>query len=404
MRAGLIFLALLLPLLGACSETARVPPKPLHPTAEVSQLKLSPQELSKIDLSTALVETRNLPMEITVPGQVDANAELTTPVLSLVGGRLKDVAKHLGDTVRAGELVACVESDDVAQLESDLLSKVLDIESDIQQDLVEMKLCRAAYDRKKLLVDEKIAAKADLESAIHDLEKSEAALTASRGKRTAAIKSASERLKLFGVTDGEVNRLLRTNSVNNIVYIKAPRAGTIISRQANPGQQIDNSTPLFTISDLNNVWLVAQVFEQNVAAMRLGLPVTVTLDSYPNELFNGKIDYIGPKIDLDTRTLPVRASVANIKHLLKPQMFARMTLKTGDEKVLAVPCDAVQRTGDLDIVYVQVGPSSFEERRVKTGDSLGGYTQILSGLKVGEKVVVKGSLQLQGEAIQRIGQ
>lgn len=391
-------------LLSSCSEAARVPPKPLRANSDVSLLKLSPAEMSKIDLHTSVVEPRKLPIEITVPGQVDANAELTTPVLSLVGGRLKDVDKHLGDVVRAGELVACVESDDVAQLESDLLSKVLDIESDIQQDLVEMKLSRAAYERKKLLVDEKIAAKADLESATHDLEKAEAALTASRGKRSAAIKSASERLRLFGVTDGEVNRLLKTKSVNNLVYIKAPRGGTIISRQANPGQQIDNSTVLFTISDLSSVWMVAQVFEQNVAAMRIGLPVTVTLDSYPHEVFVGKLDYIGPKIDVDTRTLPVRASVANTKHLLKPQMFARMTLKTGDAEVLAVPNEAVQRTGDLDIVYIQVGPSEFEERRVKTGDTLGGYTQILSGIKPGERVVAKGSLQIQGEAIQRIGQ
>lgn len=107
--------------------------------------------------------------------------------------------------------------------------------------------------------------------------------------------------------------------------------------------------------------------------------------------------------DEDTRTLPVRASVDNAKLLLKPQMFAHMTLRTGQAEIFAVPSDAIQKAGEMNIAYVRRSGTEFEERRVKTGETVGSYIQVVDGLKEGEPVVVKGSLQLQGEAIQRLG-
>jgi len=390
--------------LTACTEPPRAAVIPFRPPGSASHLTLTPEEAGKIEITEASVERQDLPVEIAVAGQVEANADRTTPVLSLVGGRLENVLVKLGDTVKAGQVLVSLKSDDVAQIESDLLTKVLDIEADIVQEKVELKLDRALFERKRLLFEEKIAAKVDLETAQRDLEKGQAALGASESKRQAAITSAAERLRLFGVTEGEVQRLLATRTVNNVLFVKAPRSGVIITKQVTAGQQIDNSNVLFTISDLSTVWLIAQVFEQDVKSMKLGLPVQVTLDSYPDKVFLGTLDYLAPKIDAQTRTLPVRATVSNPQFLLKPQMFAHMRVKTGTCEVLAVPAQAIQRTGETDLAYVPVSPTEFEERRVKVGRTLGSYVEIQSGLRPGETVVVKGSLQLQGEAIQRVGQ
>jgi RND family efflux transporter MFP subunit len=253
------------------------------------------------------------------------------------------------------------------------------------------------------LLHEGIAAQAEFEAAMHDLEKARAALVSLSAKRSAAITSASERLRLLGVPADAVEKVLASKRVNNAFEIKAPRSGVISERTANPGQLVGTDKPLFVITDLSRVWLVAQVFENKIGKVEVGQPVELLVDTYPGQVFAGRIDYVAGSIDPDTRTLSVRATVQNALEMLKPQMFARMTIRTGTSCLLAVPQAAVQRTGEVDLAYVPLPGNRFEERRLTLGPTIGPFVAVKSGLKQGEIVVVNGSLELNGQSIQNQG-
>lgn len=385
--------------LAACSpvasHTATHPPL----VDQDHSVVLSGEQRRSLHISTVKVEQKLLPELVQTSGQVEADANMSTPVMSPAAGRIEEVGVRLGDSVKTGQVLARLHSDDVAQIESDLLKAVLDIEADREQNKVELALADANYSRKKTLVDQGIAARADLEAAQHDFEKAKAALAALEIKRTGAITCASERLRLFGVPSSAVGKLIATKTIDNRFEIKAPRSGVVGTRDANPGQLVDTAKPLFVITDLSNVWLVAQAFEKSAARISVGQPVEVTVDSYPGQKFRGRIDYVADAIDPNTRTLSVRATVENRHRWLKPQMFGRISVGIGTARVLAVPQAAVHRTGEVDLAYVPVSESRFQERRLSLGATFGPYVAVESGLKSGELVVVDGSLELNGQSL-----
>lgn len=167
---------------------------------------------------------------------------------------------------------------------------------------------------------------------------------------------------------------------------------------------VDGSKPLFSVADLSRVWLVAQVFEKDIAAVHTGLMATASVDSYPGRVFTGRLDYVAPGLDPATRTLSVRATLNNTDAKLKPLMFARLTLRTNSVSVLAVPAGAVQKSGETYVAYVGRGANTFEERRLVLGRTLDSYVEVKSGLASGEQVVLKGSVELHGRAIQLLNQ
>jgi len=404
MNAKTVALGFLCFLLAACtaveSDTVRKVSAPDKKRQD--SVTLSGAQVQNVKISTARVEQKVMPCLVHTGGQVEADANMTTPVNSPEAGRIEEVEVRLGDTIKVGQLLATLRSDDVAQLESDLLKNVLDIEADREQNKVELELGRTNYLRKKTLFEQGVAAKADFEAAVHDYEKAKAALASLESKRTAAITSAAERLRLYGVqAKNEVDRVLSTQTIDNKFEIRAPRAGVLTARDVNHGQLVDTAKALFVISDLSKVWLVARVFENNIGKIKVGQPVEVAVDSFPGKTFAGKIDYVAPNVDPATRAISVRATVENEHQLLKPQMFARMSIRVGSSPVLVVPQAAIQKTGEVDIAYVPLPENRFEERKLVLGAVVGRYVAIKSGLKRGEDVVVNGSVELNGQAIQQ---
>lgn len=367
-------------------------------------LSLSPAQQAQIALSTVKVERCTLPVELQFMGQVEPDPNMTTPVISLVPGRIEGVDAQLGDNVSQGEKLAHLRSDEVAQIEADLLKEVLEIDAEIAQCKVEMSLAKKIYDRHSQLFSEGISARADVDKALSDYEKQQAEMQSLLGKRQALTTSVSERLRLFGAEPHEVQRLLKTEMIDNTFDVVAPRKGVITSRVADVGQLIDNVHELFVVSDLTRVFLMAQVFEKDIKQIKLGQPVTVTVTSYPGKIFRGKVDYVGSNLDPQTRTLPIRATVLNPEIILKPQMFAKIRVLVGTSQVLAAPAEAVQKTGEVYVTYLKTGPNSFEERKVEIGKQYGSQIEILNGLAPGNEIVAHGSLALQGKALQNMSE
>ncbi len=373
-------------------------------TATTGKLTLTPEQMAEIKPTTSIVQQRRIAKEVSLTGQVEPDSNMTTPVISLVPGRIEKCFVQLGDVVKTGQHLAFVRSDDIAQIEADLLKQVLDFEADIQQARFQLSLCEKIFGRHKQLFSEGISARADLDSAESDYQKAQVALETLKEKRNAVITITRERLRLYGVEKGDLDKVLATKRIDDDFYISAPRSGIITERNADIGQLIDNSHDIFVVTDLSQVWLTAQAFEKDIHFIKKGQKVSVTVNSYPDKVFPGKVDYTGVMLDTDTRTMPVRATVQNPQIILKPEMFANMRVEIGETEALSIPFESVRKTGEATIAYVVRGKNSFEERKIEVGRRLGDSVEILKGLHPGETVVAHGSLQLQGQMLKQLSE
>lgn len=407
MRASmLLFAACVLPacVLTACDHEASnaivLAPQPKVDPNKAPVITLEHKEVNHLKLTTAIAERKVVPQQVELPAQLEPDANLTTPVVALMPGRIEDISVMLGDKVSKGEILASIRSDEIAQIEADLLKDVLDYEADIEQQQVDYQLHKAVFDRKTQLFNEGIAAKAEVEEAKRDVDKALAEVRNVQRKKESAIKTATERMRLFGVHTNEIQRLLKTRMIDNTFDSVCPRDGVITARDADVAQIVDNGHRLFVVSDLSRVWLIAQASERHIRDVRPGLPVICSIDSFPGKVFSGKVDYMDAALDPDTRTLSIRVTIPNEGSSLKPKMFGRMKIITGQREVLAVPAGAVQKTGEVYVVYIQRATDTFEERQVVVGQQFPDYVEILKGLNPGDKIVVNGSLHLQGKVIQ----
>lgn len=365
-------------------------------------LSLDAAEIQKIQLSTQTVTSRTLPIEIDVTGIIRKNPNLSTNVISLLPGRIENVWVQHGDYVKSGKPLAKIRSDEVGQIQTDLLASLLDLEAERKQAELKETFAQKQFDRKQVLFDSKIAARVEVEEAENSLEQAKAEVHATEDKRTAFIASSKERLKLYGIPEEVIDKVEKTRKIQYIFDLTAPRDGIVTERDADPGELVTSGKSLFTISDLSSVWLVANVLEDQVRFVRKGLPVRVAVESLPGETFNGVLDFVDSHVDSHTRTLAVRATIQNQGVRLKPEMFTRLHIQTGTVHALTVPQGAIQKIGDSTVVYIAQPDGRFRERKINTGRHLGDAVEVLSGLHSGDKVVVRGSLQLLGQALQRM--
>jgi cobalt-zinc-cadmium efflux system membrane fusion protein len=385
-----------------------------------------PKEAVQVDnVSLGDVRLRKLDVSVVVTGEVLANSNLQTHVTTPVTGRVTKILVSIGDHIPENKPLLVVRSTDIQQAETDLMQNEQQVRSDLKQALVQIdcdmanadasvKLDQKVYQRLKNLFDEKIASQAEFQTAETQLMKDQITLTSLSKKREATISLSTEKmrivlgpaknkLRLLGVSDEEIDEVMKTQIVDPMVPVLAPEDGIITERLVNVGEMIDPSKPLFTIGDFHTVWLKADVFEKDISKVHIGQPIELLIDSFPDRVFHGKLDYVANQVDGDTRTLAVRAEVANQQGLLKPKMFARMKIMVGQHNVLSIPKTAVQDASTNKVVYVLVGPNTFEERKVDLGAESGDYIEVLGGLKPNERVATRGSFDLRAESIRNYG-
>jgi cobalt-zinc-cadmium efflux system membrane fusion protein len=402
-QIALLALAVSLSLSGCQNQTtepaaATLPAQSCAP----SQFDLSDTQAQMMHLTTIPVESRVLPVQLNIPAVVQANPIMTIPVTSLLPGRVEEVLVQPGDQVKHGQLLASLRSDEVGQIESELLTKVMESEAERKQVQVKMQLAQKIYERRKVLIDEKIGSRAELEVAENELEQEKAALRAIEDRHIAHIEAAVQRLKLFGIERKEVDRVLKTKEIHYLFEIRAPRTGVITTRDADPGEMIEGGKALFEVADLSQVYLTAQLSEKDISLVKRGMPVTATVDSYPGKTFSGTMTYISSTVEPETRTLPVKATFDNSQALLKQEMFGDLTIETAKIRALFLPTKCVQQIGESAVVYVRKHDKTFAETKVETGRTLGEFVEIKNGLKSGDVVAEEGSLKLLGMALQRL--
>lgn len=306
-----------------------------------------------------------------LPGTVAYNGYKTTPVISQVNGPVGRIIVVPGQIVHAGEPMLYVSSPDFAQLRSNYI-KATDVHA----------LAHKNYARAQDLFSHHAIAERDLQAA----ESAEV-------QAQADLEAAEQSLRIVGIT--RPNDLTKAKSPE--VPVSAPISGEVVERLVAPGQLLQGgTTQCFTISDMSSVWVMVNVYQQDLADVHVGDVAKITTDAYP-DIFSGKISYIGAALDPNTRTLQARVVTDNPHERLKKDMYVAVLLHAGTvENALVVPDSAVLRNNDNEpFVYVDAGDSKFGERVVKLGQSGDGKTQILSGVKPGDRVIADGSLFLQ---------
>ena len=305
-------------------------------------------------------------------GAVAYNAFNTTPVITQVGGPVSRILVVPGQHVKAGEPMLDVSSPDYSQLLDSYL-KAADA----------FRLAEKFYVRAQGLFDHHAIAEKDLEQAESD-----------RTQAQADLNAAEQGMKILGIKNPA--DLAKAPS-SALIPVLAPISGEVVERLVQPGQVVQaGQTQAFTISDLSTVWVLANVYQADLAYVRNGDDVVVETDAYPDK-FHGRISYVSPALDPSTRTLQARILVDNPGEKLKRDMYCTVTVTAGVlSNVTAVPNSSVLRDdNNQPFVYVATGANQFGRRDVDLGQSQNGQTQIIKGISVGERVVGDGSLFLQ---------
>jgi len=341
--------------------------------ADTAELFTVPQD-QMAHVQVVSVEKSRLPRRLRLTGNVTYNAFKTTPVFSPIGGPVHEILAAPGQTVNAGQPLLTVNSPDYSAARSAYL-KARDA----------FFLADKVYTRSQDLYAHGALAEADLQQA-----------ETSRNQAQADLQASEDMLRAIGIKDPEA--MIKNPPKTTLqVPVPAPVAGEVVERQVGPGQLLQaGATQVFTISDMSTVWVLVNVYQSDVAYVHAGDSVDITTDAYP-EVFHGKISYLAPALDPNTRTLQARIVTGNPGKKLKKDMYVTAVLQSGAiQNALTVPDAAVLRdTENMPFVYVQAGANRFARRLVKIADSQNGRTQITDGLKEGEHIVGDGSLFLQ---------
>ncbi len=340
-------------------------------TSATAQLFTIPtDQMSHVQVVT--VAPTKLTRTLRLTGAVAYNAFNTTPVITQVGGPVSRILVVPGQQVKAGQPMLDVSSPDYSQL-LDAYLKAADA----------YRLADKNWARAQDLYQHHAIAQRDLDQAESD-----------RNQAQADLNAAEQGMKILGIKNP--GDLAKAPS-SALIPVLAPISGEVVERLVSPGQVVlAGQTQAFTISDLRTVWVLANVYQADLADVRTGDDVAVETDAYPGT-FHGRISYVSPALDPNTRTLQARIVVDNPGEKLKRDMYCTVTVTAGSiANAIAVPDSSVLRDdNNQPFVYLAIGANQFGRRDVEIGQSLEGKTQILRGLSPGERVVGDGSLFLQ---------
>lgn len=305
-------------------------------------------------------------------GAVAYNSYLTTPVITQVGGPVSRIVVTPGEHVTAGQPLLYVASPDYSLLRSAYIKA-----------RNAFQLADRFYKRAQDLYAHQAIAQADLDQA-----------ESNRTQADADLQSSEQAIRVLGIKNPE-SILTAPSSAELPLF--APLAGEVVERLCSPGQLLQaGGTQCFTLSDMNSVWVLVNVYQNDIAYVHVGEDVTIDNESYPG-VVRGKIQYVAAALDPATRTLQARIEASNPGERLKKDMYVTAEVRAGViPNALSVPDASVLRdTENMPYVYLQTGSNQFARRMVTLGESQNGKTQILSGLQAGDKVVGDGSLFLQ---------
>jgi cobalt-zinc-cadmium efflux system membrane fusion protein len=352
--------------------------EPRGETSAANEALLTEAQVNDSQLRMETVDEREVGTTVETTGRV-AFADLhVSHVFSPVSGRVANIVAQPGQRVVQGSPLATIVSPDLGSAFADLEKADADLTAG-----------RRELGRQKELFDAHAASRRDYEAAENNYEKARAEMDRARQKA----------------------RLLKGGSANNVTQeytLRALIGGEVIARNVNPGVEVQGqyasgtAVELFTIGELDPIWVIADVFEIDLPRVKKGAPVSVKVLAYPGRVFEGTVDWVSGTLDPATRTAKIRCTLANPDRELKPEMYATVSVGVSGQKSLAVPRSALLQLADQTVVFVNVGKTSsgqvrFERRIVAVDQDDGAeYVAVKRGLSRGDRVVARGAILLSG--------
>lgn len=339
-------------------------------------VSISPTAVREAAIKTWIVAPVQAGNTITLNGSAGYDESHLLVLAPAVSGRVAQLV-DLGKAVRKGQPVAWIESVELGRARQEYVRAITDFE-----------IAQKTYERSKRLAAEKAISAGEFQQREGDYLTKRAAVTAAE----AALRQAG---------DDPTEARQQGAAALPRVALRAPFDGRVVDRKVNPGAMVEALHPIITVADLSSVWCFFQVYDKDLGAIRMGLPIEVSSDAFPGERLVGKIDFIGSDVDVTTRTVRVRATVRNREQKLRAGMFVRGRIEAFESPaaaaMVAVPKSALQTLEGRPTVFVRVAPTKFARRFVETGRTFDEYVQILSGIRPGDEVVVDGSFVLKSE-------
>ena len=329
------------------------------PAASGPVVKINPDKVQKLGVRTELAELRELTRTVQAVATIQANErQLHTVSPRFEGWIEKLYVNTTGQLVRRGEPLLEVYSPDLVTAQQEYLIAWKGVQS--------------------------------VKGASPEVEASMRTL----------VDSALQRLRNWDISEAELQRLQQEGKARQSITLRAQASGVVMEKKAVAGMRFMPGEMLYQIADLSSVWVLADVFEQDLGLVRQGQSVKMRVDAYPDKVFTGTVTFIYPTVTPETRTAKVRIELPNPAGQLKPAMYARVEIASskGRGKVLAVPDSAVLDTGTRQLVLVQLSEGAFEPRPVKLGMRTDGYIEVLDGIKAGENVVVSANFLIDAES------
>ncbi len=348
--------------------------------AEAKKIILSEEEKRTVEVKTARTTPRKMRGHLRAMGKVLVPQTKKAIVSYAFPARIAETHVIIGNWVRAGQKVVTLQSEEVGAARAQFFKAKADFE-----------LARRNLEREKSLFERGVGARKNLLSAEAEFKVAEANLNA-----------AEKKLHVLGFTEEQIEEMEKTHQVHPIISLYAPISGKVIQSNAVLGAMVDQNTQILTIIDPTVLWVEAEIYERDIARIKIGQEVSISVPAYPDETFSGKISFIGDVLKEESRTITVRTEVGNQQQKLKPGMFADMVIFLDPQgEVLAVPIEAVLDEGEDKMVFV-VENGGFRPQLVQTGTKEAGFWEIRSGLKEGEEVVTRGNYQLKSKLYEEI--
>jgi membrane fusion protein, heavy metal efflux system len=325
--------------------------------------------------------------ETITEGKIAVDEDRSTPVFSPYVGRVTKLLTRPGDSVTQGQPLFVIEAADTVQAQNDFIAAMTGLnkaQSAVDLAQLQDKRAKDLFEGRAVPLKDYQQSQATLVQAQNDLRSSQTALEAARGK-----------LRILGLTDDAISAFQEKGRIDPNTTVFSPITGTVVQRKIGPGQYVSAGAtdPVFVIGDLSTVWLIAFVRETDAATVAVGQEIAFNVLALPGRPLTARIDYVSAAIDPATRRLLVRATVNNKDGLLKPEMFANVTIYSGnDHPAIGVPKQALIYEGDQVRLWVAHEDKSIELRQIKTGLTNGDLVEVEGNLKPGERIVTKGSL------------
>ncbi len=365
---------------GSQPQAAATPqPKAAAETVEEApQIELSAEQMQRIGVKTVTVSAKPLQKVIRTVGRIETDERSQTTINAKVEGWIEKLyVDYTGRYVKKGEPLADIYSPELLATQQEFLNTLKWSGRQTGPKTQE------GHDHK---------AANGLPDTTSDLQKMLAK------DASAILAAARQRLRLWDISDEQIQQIEKTGKPVRTLTLYSPVSGNITQKMAVAGMRVMPGEKLFDVADLSRLWIIADIYEYELAAVRVGQPVSVTLSYFPGWQWSSRIDYIYPVIAAETRTAKVRLTLPNTDGQLKPQMFTNVEIRIGLGKRLSIPEAAVMDTGKGQVVYVDRGNGIFEPREIRTGLRAEGAVEVLRGLKAGDRVAAAANFLIDSEA------